>query len=853
MMNEIIKGGNQKSNDTFNTNSTNLVKKEKTIDLANTYVSLFDNTYQTENPKQITLKTFLDDIKSSEINKTLFEKASKLRDKGLLTDFKRSQLFAITLSIACKNRKKGSFAEKVISYSDSIQIDLDNIPPDKVEETKKVISNDKHTLFCFNSISGRGLKVAFLIDHSRHKESFNAIEEYFRTKYNITIDLSTSDIARLCFSSFDPDIYINEYAEPFLLDDSDIESKRVLAHNMPNTDKNSVPFRLDEVKKQKASRTGRRTEESGPVIDSQKTLLMYLKQILIEYGEAGKRHNGRMKAGRVFGNYLSQTSYNLDQAINILLDFIKENKLSDDFELAESELREFIQYGMNYKKTFKVSHDKSERPFWTYSEDDSGKLKLSVDTNLLLNFLSKSGISYVNLSTESDTNYRFVSIQNNIIENVDEGFISRLLRNFIEESNIDSFEKGQLIGELFRMIPYLTDPKRLPFGVLNIEVKFHRDTKDSTYFYFANTVVEVTKNGIKEIDYSDIDGVVWKNQIIDSEFKLRNNEDEIRSMFYKFLEKTCTDPQTLELDKDRHEALLISIGYMCHRFKNPRTNKSIILSENNIGHEANGRTGKSLIMNAISKIRKVLKLDGRRIKIESEFVFQNLDYDTDLIYFDDINRFFKFENFYTSISEGIRFRRIYEAEQWIPFNNSPKFVLSTNYGLQGNSESDKGRKFDMELLSYYNSVNTPAVEFDCHFFEEWDEEEWNSFYNDMIAYSKIYLRNNAQLKEYKSDTIELRKLISAIGQDFYDFAESLTRDEFLTNTVIYSNYVSFLGLDESDISKKGIAYKIKTYCQYLGLEYESTQQRVNGKNCRGYIIYSNSTDTQSAEMFVEVA
>ena len=810
-----------------NSISTNQEKREKTIDLAKIMVSQFENTRQTENPKQIPLKQFLDDIKSSEVNKRLFLTASKIEDKSLLSEFKKTQLLAVTLSVLCKNRKAGNLEDSIISKTGILQIDFDNLFPEQMNELKESLRLDENVVFFFKSISGNGIKAGYLIDPDKHLESFEAIEAKFKDLSNIEIDRSVKDLRRLCYTSSDHDLFINEYAKP---------------------------FRLDEVKKEKASRTARVTKSSGVIINSLETLLVQVKKILMEHGELGKRHLGRRKAGNMLGNFLSAAGISLDEAVKLLLDFIKENGLTDNIELAKSDLYKFIQFGMDYKKSFKNRKSEVERPFWVYSENDNGTKLVKIIINSLLSFLNESGIVSVNLGTESQTNYRLVLIKDNIIENVDEDFIARLLRNFIESISLDKNEKGLLMDQMFSTIPYLTDPKRLNFGVLSQEIEFHKDTKDKSYFYYSNTVVEVSKDGIREIDYSSLEGVVWKSQIIKREFKLLDNSGGNRSMFSKFVEKTCTDPQNNILDKDRHISLCSSIGFMTNRHKSPRTNKSIILSEDNIGCEANGRTGKSLIMKGISYIRNILKLDGRRIKINSEFVFQNLDYDIDIIYFDDIERFFKFETFYPTVSEGIRFRRIYEAEQWLPFEESPKFVLSTNYGLQGNSESDRARKFDMELLSYYNSERTPAKEFDSHFFDEWNSEEWNRFDNDMLSYSKLYFENDGQLKEYKSDTLELRKLISAIGKDFYEFAESLPRNEFLTNSEIYNLYVTFLGLDESDITKKGISFKIKKYCQSLGINYDSTQRRgADNKNSRGYIIYSKSPDIESGDLLGEVA
>jgi putative DNA primase/helicase len=57
-------------------------------------------------------------------------------------------------------------------------------------------------------------------DPARHGDSFRAIQKFFRDEANLEIDLKCKDLARICFLSYDPDIWIrtegNEIIEPLL-------------------------------------------------------------------------------------------------------------------------------------------------------------------------------------------------------------------------------------------------------------------------------------------------------------------------------------------------------------------------------------------------------------------------------------------------------------------------------------------------------------------------------------------------------------------------------------------------------------------------------------------------------------
>ena len=55
-----------------------------------------------------------------------------------------------------------------------------------------------------------------------HKAYFSSISGYFKKKYDVEIDRSGSDITRLCFTSWDPDLFLNENSEIYKITRSQI-------------------------------------------------------------------------------------------------------------------------------------------------------------------------------------------------------------------------------------------------------------------------------------------------------------------------------------------------------------------------------------------------------------------------------------------------------------------------------------------------------------------------------------------------------------------------------------------------------------------------------------------------------
>lgn len=107
--------------------------------------------------------------------------------------------------------------EGLAAHSNVLLIDIDlkdnPILFEKNDEIRQKIIADKYTLFLFISCRGNGLAVGVRIDGSKHSETFQYLEHYYREKHELTIDKGCKDVTRLRFISYDPDLYLSEGAE----------------------------------------------------------------------------------------------------------------------------------------------------------------------------------------------------------------------------------------------------------------------------------------------------------------------------------------------------------------------------------------------------------------------------------------------------------------------------------------------------------------------------------------------------------------------------------------------------------------------------------------------------------------
>ena len=170
---------------------------------------------------------------SSSTNEAKIGKIRALLREGKAEEAARvkKQLQGFTLSATYRERR---VAEHIESYTDMLMLDFDDQPSAILQRSRKRIVKDPSTLFCFVSPSGNGLKVGIYMQDepslrlrseflSRpqvsyeeleryHKQMFDYGKEYYETLTGMKADDSGSDIGRLCFTSYDPETFINAKA-----------------------------------------------------------------------------------------------------------------------------------------------------------------------------------------------------------------------------------------------------------------------------------------------------------------------------------------------------------------------------------------------------------------------------------------------------------------------------------------------------------------------------------------------------------------------------------------------------------------------------------------------------------------
>lgn len=461
------------------------------------------------------------------------------------------------------------------------------------------------------------------------------------------------------------------------------------------------------------------------------------------------------------------------------------------------------------------------RIFWWV--DDKGKHSLIY--HKFHGFLEDNGFFRIRLSDGDDAQYKYVRIQDNIVEIVDKATIKNFVNDYLSfDISAQNFMK--------RGSDTYFSPGKLDYLKL-VELKILEDTKNAAFYFFKNGIVQVTKSKIKLVDYKDLGKFqVWKSSIIDFNIKLGINE---KSEIESFFEKTSTfgdnkDRNFRNLDFDCFTRKKSSFGYLLHRYKDVSVVRAVVAVDRNLdpeSQESNGRTGKGLFFEAVRKLRNGLIIPSKDFDINNRFYFQSVKLDHQVINLDDIRRKFDFESLFPWISGDFKVeaKGSGNAQFIIPFKEAPKVLITSNFPLTGKGSSFEARQSVVEFSNYYDDQFQPFDDFNKTFFEDWNDREWLKFYNFSFECIQLFLEkglNKALPNSYLDNKITALvrpELIDFL--DFYFFSETNSEPfkivEFTNTLDIWSRFKEVYD-DFSSYKTKKLHSLMKSYAEHNGFK-----------------------------------
>lgn len=415
-----------------------------------------------------------------------------------------------------------------------------------------------------------------------------------------------------------------------------------------------------------------------------------------------------------------------------------------------------------------ISEKDIESSFFVYEING----KMVVNYYDFLKFLDKKKI----YRFDRENDYIFVQVVNDkIVKRINIPIIKDLVSDHVEK-NKSKEEVRAIIHTLFKYENSLFTEKKLA-ALKKFTGNFSRDNKNEAFLYYKDAFVKITSNNFEALPYEKLCGFIWESQIIERNILGFDKSLENEAGDFKlFLQKVTNFDNTDESKNDRYLSLITALGYVLHKYKNPALTKAVILCDEgslkNIDHDfdsSQGGTGKSLICNAISKIRSTAFLPGKNLDFKKSFVWQSVNEDTEIIWIDDISKKFEIENIFPYITGDFGIEQKNKQSFTIPFDKSPKFIIPTNFTIEDSDVSTKRRIHEIELAPIYDENHTPLDDFKKRFFDDWDEKEWYYFDSFMCNCISIYLQNG--LIDYKKINLKTRKFYQTVPAEFLEWIE----------------------------------------------------------------------------------
>ena len=743
-------------------------------------VTIFQNIRDTDTPFFRDVHVILERIKDGAgATKDLVKKIRLEKRKPERQELKK-QLPAICFSGTFNKRTDAS----LIEHSGLICLDFDGYDKQKeLLQDKESLSKNKYVFSVFISPSGNGLKVLVKIpaDAENHTMYFNSLEKYFNSPY---FDKTSKNLSRVCYESYDPLIAINENSsiwdtieEPEYTEVSKTRDKATI----PITDENKiVEILVKWWEKKYPMSEGQRNQNTYVLAMAfndfgiNKSLASYvLNQFATDdfsIREIGTTIDSAYRHTANFGTKY----YEDEERINTIKAKLRRgvSKKEIRIQLQDSNLdSETIDSVLN-----KVEEENAMQTFW--DRNDRGVIK--VIHIQFKQFLEDNG--FYKYCPEGGKNYIFVKVTNNLIDHTSEKEIKDfVLTHLLELDDIGVYnyfaDNTRFFKEEFLSL------------LSTIEIYFIADTKDASYLYYKNCAVKISKEGVITLDYLDLGGYVWKDHVIDRNFNICDVTGKCD--FKKFVSNINGG------DEQRVKSMESTLGFLMHGYKNLSFCPAIILNDEVISDNPEGGTGKGLLMNALSKMKKLVVIDGKSFAFERSFAYQLVSADTQILCFDDVRKHFDFERLFSVVTEGLTLEKKNKDAIKIPFSRSPKIAITTNYAIKGAGNSFARRKWELELHQYYTKEFTPLDEFGKLMFGDWNDEDWCEFDNYMIGCLTNYIKTG--LVKSKFVNLKIRQLSAETCHEFIEWCGlvdthhnrevMLQPDTRLYKNELYSNFV----------------------------------------------------------------
>jgi hypothetical protein len=522
----------------------------------------------------------------------------------------------------------------------------------------------------------------------------------------------------------------------------------------------------------------------------------------------------------------SKTSGAIWKSTNMMFLFSTSTEFPERHPISPFDVVRYLKYdgdilkaarGLSEQGVGKFKKDEGE----FYSIKDSGEITHSL--RAIITWMHDIGIRRYFINEKE---FEIVQVIDNKVSVVDNNYLKYLFASYVYktcDTKIDEY--------FLRKFASIFSKENLINLIEKLEGEFLKSSHESAWLFYDNSAILITATEVKHYEYNSIPGLIWAKNVIKRKIVFSDSDCEAKKFIHN-------------ISKGSPDSFESAIGFMLHPFKDASNPKCVILydefyDETKEEREPEGGTGKGVFIKMLTKFRNTEIIDGKDFSNAKNFAYQQIGPETEIVAFEDVRKNFDFEVLFPKITDDWTVEKKNMGSFSIPFDRSPKIIITSNYPLRGTSKSHLRRRFELEVSSHYNSVTTIVKEFGHRFFYDWTPEEWNKFDNYFVECIQSYLRSG--LTENENINLGRSRIVAETNKDFVYWIEKqtlptvITKDEFIEK---FTNEFPDYRTGKRAVTQALFTRWLKKWCDYRN-KFVDTRNDYNGKMCYRFQPFAN--------------
>lgn len=341
---------------------------------------------------------------------------------------------------------------------------------------------------------------------------------------------------------------------------------------------------------------------------------------------------------------------------------------------------------------------------------------------------------------------------------------------------------------------------------------FLNSTRDTSYKFFQNGFLEITKKDIKLREYTETELYILKDRILQHSFEFASPE----GLFTDFISKAVVPNKYLKS----------YLGFATHEYRDDISDYFLYSLDASYDPKLGGGSGKNLLSALVGRFTTYAKVPEAQTEVneklfnawngEKLFTISDCGEDFDLVALKGI------------VSEGGILKKLYKDMVAMKIDETPIIWLESNYSFKKTDGGVLRRLRTIEFTDFFSRCGGVDIHYGGKLFPtDWSESDWLSYYNYMSLCIQEYLKDR-KLKQEKLTTTGWHKQFDySFNQLTKQFIEENIEDwlssYFVTREEFESQYDKFCNQNGINVRYRISSIKmndaLQEYCDHFNIEF----------------------------------